>query len=99
MEAKSPYKAISLDLDLINGADYTLVVTGHLSAVILEVIQHHEHNLSGSPVAYPGFTSTAGIVVFPFRAVGKMRVRLTAPQDYNASPWHISCDPHTIPTF
>lgn len=99
MEAKSPYKAISLDMDLTDGADYTLVVTGHLSDVTLEVIQHQQHNLSGSPIPYPGFASSADIVVFAFRAVGKMRVSLTAPQDYEANPWHISCNQNTLPTF
>jgi hypothetical protein len=98
MEAKSPYKALSLDMDLTDGADYTLVVTGHLSDVELLVVTHHQHT-PATPIPYPGFTSTADIIVFAFRAVGKMRVQLSAPQDYEASPWHISCNQNTLPTF
>ena len=98
MEAKSPYKAISLDMNLTDGADYTLVVTGHLNPVELLVVEHQQH-IPASPIPYPGFSSTADLVVFAFRAVGKMRVQLTVAQDYEANPWHISCNQNTLPTF
>ncbi len=95
MFCMSPYASQSLELELTQGTDYILVVSGHASDVVFEL--YNGQDPTAHP--YPDFVSTADVIVFSFTCTGRMVVRLTSPQDYETTPWHITAVQHTKANF